>query len=226
MSPETKVAPLEEVLKSDWGGGKSPFGVSWGKLMMWLFILSDAFTFGGLLTVYGALRVSSPRWPETEKVFALHLFGGEQPLLLIAIMTFILVSSSGWMALAVHAAYNRDRTRTVRYLLLTCLFGLLFLGCQAYEWSKLLQEGLRPWAAPAEPPFYGIRNFGATFFTLTGFHGLHVLSGVIYLLVVAWRVARGVYDRLNSYEGVEIAGLYWHFVDLVWVFIFTFFYLF
>jgi cytochrome c oxidase subunit 3 len=226
MKPETQTAPLEEVLKSDWGGGKSPFAVSWGKLMMWIFILSDAFTFGGLLVGYGSLRISSERWPDPSQVFALHLFGRDMPLLLIAIMTFILVSSSGWMALAVHAAYERDRKRTVTYLLLTCLFGLLFLSCQAYEWSKLIMEGLRPWHAPEHPPFYGVRGFGASFFTLTGFHGLHVLSGVIYLLVIALRVAKGVYDRKGSYEAVEIAGLYWHFVDLVWVFIFTFFYLF
>lgn len=222
MHSETQAVPLEEVLKSDWGGGKSPFGVSWGKLMMWLFILSDAFTFGGLLAGYGALRVSSGRWPDTEHIF--ELFG--QPLLLIAIMTFILVSSSGWMALAVHAAYSRDRRRTVRYLLLTCLFGLLFLGCQAYEWTHLIHEGLRPWHAPDHAPFYGVRNFGACFFTLTGFHGAHVLSGVIYLSIIALRVAKGVYEQRGSYEAVEIAGLYWHFVDLVWVFIFTFFYLF
>lgn len=226
MQSEMKAVPLEEVLKSDWGGGKSPFGVSWGKLMMWLFILSDAFIFGGFLVAYGTLRVSSERWPETGKVFALNLFGHEVPLLLIAFMTFILVSSSGWMALAVNAAYNRDKKRTVTFLLLTCLFGLIFLGCQAYEWGKLIHEGLRPWFAPNHPPFEGVRNFGACFFMLTGFHGLHVLTGVIYLLTIALRVAKGIYDKRGSYEAVEIAGLYWHFVDLVWVFIFTFFYLF
>ncbi len=226
MQPEAKTVSLEEVMKSDWSGGKSPFGISWGKLMMWIFILSDLFTFGGLLTVYGALRVSSGRWVETEQVFALHLFGKDLPLLLIAIMTFVLISSSGWMALAVHSAQNHDRKRTVLYLSLTCLFGLIFLCCQAYEWTKLIKEGLRPWVAPDKPPFFGIRNFGACFFTLTGFHGLHVLSGIIYLLAIALRVAKGVYDRRGSYEAVEIAGLYWHFVDLVWVFIFTFFYLF
>ncbi len=226
MHSETRAVPLEEVLKSDWGGGKSPFAVSWGKLMMWLFILSDAFIFGGFLTGYGALRISSEKWPDPGKVFALHLFGYEIPLLLIAIMTFVLISSSGFMALAVNAAYNRDKKRTVIFLLLTCLFGLTFLGCQAYEWSKLILEGLRPWFAPNHPPFDGVRNFGACFFTLTGFHGMHVLTGVIYLSIIALRVAKGIYERRGSYEAVEIAGLYWHFVDLVWVFIFTFFYLF
>ncbi|MFA0757213.1 MAG: hypothetical protein YPKNTGVA_002746 [Candidatus Fervidibacter sp.] len=227
MHSETQAAPLEEVLKSDWGGGKSPFGVSWGKLMMWLFILSDAFTFGGLLAGYGALRVTVGKWPDTNEIFAISLGGTKVPLLLIAIMTFILVSSSGWMALAVNAAYQRDRRNTVKYLLLVILFGLTFLSCQAYEWSKLIfHEGVRPWRVPNHPPFNGIVQFGACFFTLTGFHGLHVLSGVIYLSVIAARVAKGVYDRRGSYEAVEIAGLYWHFVDLVWVFIFTFFYLF
>lgn len=226
MQSEPQTVLLEEVLKSDWGGGKSLFAVSWGKLMMWLFILSDAFIFGSFLVGYGTIRLGSEKWPETEKVFALHLFGNEVPLLLIAIMTFILSSSSGWMALAVNAAYNRDKSRTVLFLALTCLFGLIFVGCQAYEWGKLISEGLRHWFAPEHPPFYGVKNFGACFFTLTGFHGMHVLSGVVYLAVIALRVAKGIYDRKGSYEAVEIAGLYWHFVDLVWVFISTFFYLF
>jgi cytochrome c oxidase subunit 3 len=195
--------------------------------MMWLFILSDAFTFGGLLAGYGALRVTVGKWPDINEIFAISLGGTKVPLLLIAIMTFILVSSSGWMALAVNAAYQRDRRNTVKYLLLVILLGLTFLSCQAYEWSKLIfHEGVRPWRVPNHPPFNGIVQFGACFFTLTGFHGLHVLSGVIYLSVIAARVAKGVYDRRGSYEAVEIAGLYWHFVDLVWVFIFTFFYLF
>ncbi len=226
MHSEMQAAPLEEVLKSDWGGGKSPFGVSWGKLMMWLFILSDAFTFGGLLAGYGALRVTVGQWPDASEIFAVHIGGVKAPLLLIAIMTFILVSSSGWMALAVNAASQRDRQNTVKFLLLVILFGLAFLSFQAYEWSKLIHEGVRPWRVPNHPPFNGIDLFGACFFTLTGFHGLHVLSGVIYLSIIAARVAKGIYDRRGSYEAVEIAGLYWHFVDLVWVFIFTFFYLF
>ncbi len=211
----------EDVMRTAWGGGQSPFAVSWGKLMMWLFILSDAFTFGGLLAGYGALRVGSPTWPDASKVFALHVAGREFPLLLIAIMTFTLICSSGTMALAVHSGYHKERQKTVLYLVATILLGLTFLSCQAYEWTKLIREGVRLWHTPFGPP-----QFGACFFTITGFHGSHVLSGVIYLGVIASRVARGVYDRRGSYEGVEIAGLYWHFVDLVWVFIFTFFYLF
>ncbi|MCS7223795.1 MAG: cytochrome c oxidase subunit 3 [Armatimonadetes bacterium] len=211
----------EETLQAAWSGGRSPFAVSWGKLMMWLFILSDAFTFGGLLAGYGALRASSPTWPDASKVFALHIGGQDFPLLLIAIMTFILICSSGTMALAVHSGYSRDKKRTVLYLVATILLGLTFLGCQAYEWSKLIGEGYRLWHTPGGPP-----QFGACFFTITGFHGSHVLSGVIYLAVIAVRAGRGIYDQRGSYEGVENAGLYWHFVDLVWVFIFTFFYLF
>lgn len=211
----------EGILQREWDGGRSPFAVNWGKLMMWLFLLSDAFIFGGLLTVYGASRLANPNWPDTGHIFALHLFGREIPLLLIAFMTFVLISSSGTMAIAVYHAHHRHRQQTVQFLLWTIVGGLIFLGCQAYEWSHLILEGVRPWSNP-----WGAPQFGASFFTLTGFHGLHVLSGVIYLGAIAARVARGIYERRGSYEGVEIVGLYWHFVDLVWVFIFTFFYLF
>jgi cytochrome c oxidase subunit 3 len=222
MHGEVKPVPLEEVLKSDWSGGKSPFTVNWGKLMMWLFILSDAFTFGGLLAGYGALRVSSPRWPNPSQIFA--LFG--VPLLLIAIMTVLLICSSVAMALAVAAGYKAEKQRAVNYIALTMFCGLLFMLCQAYEWNNLIHEGLRPWSAPQHGHFLGVSQFGACFFLITGFHGTHVLSGIIYLGFIAARVAKGVYDKRGSYEGVEIAGLYWHFVDLVWVFVFTFFYLF
>ncbi|GBC92868.1 Cytochrome bo(3) ubiquinol oxidase subunit 3 [bacterium HR15] len=215
---QTQTQPMQE---SVWAGGRSPFGIRWGKLMMWVFLLSDAFTFGGFLVIYGSVRVITPDWPDPSRVFALHLFGKEIPLLLIAFMTFVLISSSGTMALAVHAGYEGDRSRCARFLMLTILGGLTFLGCQAYEWTKLITEGVRPWGNP-----WGAPQFGAFFFTLTGFHGLHVLSGVIYLSAITRRVLKGVYARRGSYEGVEIAGLYWHFVDLVWVFIFTFFYLF
>jgi cytochrome c oxidase subunit 3 len=211
-----------EILSGDWSGGRSPFGVSWQKLMMWTFVLSDAFIFGSFLVSYGTTRATLPNWPNAAEIFALHIGGREIPLLLIAIMTFILVSSSGTMALAVHAAYERNRRRAAVFLTLTMLLGLTFVGCQAYEWTHLIRDlGVRPWGNP-----FGAPQFGAYFFTLTGFHGLHVLSGVILLGFVARRVLQGAYDRKGSYEMVEVAGLYWHFVDLVWVFIFTFFYLF
>jgi cytochrome c oxidase subunit 3 len=219
MSAHVQVAES----RSPWVGGISPFGVSWQKLMMWIFILSDAFIFGSFLVSYATSRASVGTWVDTGKVFALHIGGTEVPLLLIAIMTFILVSSSGTMALAVANAYERNKRATVRYLTLTMLLGLTFVGCQAYEWTHLIVDyGVRPWWNPFGPP-----QFGAYFFTLTGFHGLHVLSGVIYLGIIARQVAKGVYDRRGSYANPwRVAGLYWHFVDLIWVFIFTMFYLF
>ena len=209
MSAHVQVAES----RSPWAGGISPFGVSWQKLMMWIFILSDAFIFGSFLVSYATSRASVGTWVDTGKVFALHIGGTEVPLLLIAIMTFILVSSSGTMALAVANAYERNKRATVRYLTLTMLLGLTFVGCQAYEWTHLIVDyGVRPWWNPFGPP-----QFGAYFFTLTGFHGLHVLSGVIYLGIIARLVARGVYDRRGSYEAVEVAGLYWHFLTVVWI---------
>jgi cytochrome c oxidase subunit 3 len=159
-------------------------------------------------------------WPVPSEVFSLMAFGVNVPLLLIAIMTFILISSSGTMAMAVNFAYRRDRKKTVLLMLATAAFGASFVGMQAFEWSKLIEEGVRPWGNP-----WGAPQFGSAFFMITGFHGLHVSIGVIYLLVVANRVRNGFYERRGNYDMVEIAGLYWHFVDLVWVFIFAFFYL-
>jgi cytochrome c oxidase subunit 3 len=148
--------------------------------------------------------------------------GGEHiPLLLIAIMTMVLITSSGTMAMAVNFGYRRNRAYTTALMLITAAFGAIFVAMQAFEWTKLIvEEGVRPWSNPM-----GAAQFGSSFFMITGFHGLHVSAGVIYLTVVALRVWRGFYDRKGTYETVEIAGLYWHFVDLVWVFIFAFFYL-
>ena len=142
------------------------------------------------------------------------------PLVLIAMMTFILITSSGTMALAVNMAYRKDKQKAALLLTATALLGASFVGMQAFEWSKLIAEGVRPWGNPM-----GSNHFGAAFFMITGFHGLHVSIGVIYLLWVTQRVLRGYYDKRGNYEIVEIVGLYWHFVDLVWVFIFAFFYL-
>jgi cytochrome c oxidase subunit 3 len=135
-------------------------------------------------------------------------------------MTFVLISSSGTMAMAVNYGYRRERGKTGALILATALCGVAFVGMQVFEWSKLIEEGVRPWGNPM-----GAAQFGASFFMITGFHGLHVSIGVIYLCVIAWKVLRGVYQRSGNYQNVEIAGLYWHFVDLVWVFIFAFFYL-
>ena len=211
-------------LVSDWSGDQQTFQVAWGKAMMWIFLLSDTFIFGSFLTGYMTVRTSTTvPWPNPSEVFSLDIGGKPVPLLLIAIMTFILISSSGTMAMAVNCAYRRDKVNAARLMFATAAFGATFVGMQAFEWSKLiLEEGVRPWGNPM-----GAAQFGSTFFMITGFHGLHVSAGVIYLCVVAIRLLTGFYDKHKggNYQIVEIAGLYWHFVDLVWVFIFALFYL-
>jgi len=204
--------------------------VPWGKPMMWIFLLSDTFIFGSFLISYMTVRASTTApWPNPSEVFSLTLFGKSVPLLLIAIMTFILISSSGTMALAVNYGYRRDRKTTFWLLLATAFLGATFVGMQALEWTKLILEGVRPWGNP-----WGAAQFGSAFFMITGFHGTHVTIGVIFLAIVATKVRRGDLDRQRQgfltkrkggYEIVEIMGLYWHFVDLVWVFSFAFFYL-
>ena len=209
-------------LARDWTSDKQTFHVPWGKAMMWIFLLSDTFIFTLFLTSYMNVRISTRvPWPNPSEVFALS-FGGEPiPLILIAIMTFVLITSSGTMALAVNYGYRQDRVKTAALMLVTAAFGATFVGMQAFEWTKLIvDEGIRPWGNPL-----GAAQFGSTFFMITGFHGLHVSIGVIYLAVVALKVLKGDYERSGNYEIVEITGLYWHFVDLVWVFIFAFFYL-
>ncbi len=204
----------------DWAADKQTFDMPWGKLMMWIFLLSDTFIFSIFLTGYMNVRLSATdAWPNASEVFALEIGGVYMPLLLIAIMTFVLITSSGTMAMAVNHAYRGDRRRTAILMLLTALLGASFVGMQAFEWTKLIHEGVRPWANPM-----GAAQFGSAFFMITGFHGLHVTAGVIYLAVVARKVRRGDYEQ-KGYAIVEITGLYWHFVDLVWVFIFAFFYL-
>ncbi|MBC2665464.1 cytochrome c oxidase subunit 3 [Novosphingobium flavum] len=208
---------------ADWSNDQEVFRQThWGKVMMWIFLLSDTFVFSCFLTAYMTMRASATLpWPDTAEVFALTIGGHPIPLILIAIMTFVLISSSGTMAMAVNFGYRRDRRKTAALMLATALFGATFVGMQAFEWTKLIfEEGVRPWSNPMGAP-----QFGASFFMITGFHGLHVTCGVILLLIVASKVLRGHYDRTGDYSAVEIAGLYWHFVDLVWVFIFAFFYL-
>ena len=202
------VTPGLPGVATDFASDKQAFVVPWGKAMMWIFLLSDTFIFSCFLTGYMTVRISSTiAWPN--------------PSLVIAIMTFILISSSGTMAMAVNMGYRRRRGKTAALMLITAGFGATFVGMQAFEWTKLIvDEGVRPWSNPM-----GAEQFGASFFMITGFHGLHVSAGVIYLVIVALKVWRGDYDRKDNYEIVEIAGLYWHFVDLVWVFIFAFFYL-
>lgn len=207
---------------ADWSADKQAFPVPWGKAMMWIFLLSDTFIFSCFLISYMNVRISTTdQWPNPSQVFSLTVFGTPVPLFLIAIMTMILITSSGTMAMAVNFGYRRDKKKTAFLMFATALLGLSFVGMQAFEWSKLiLDEGVRPWGNPM-----GAAQFGSAFFMITGFHGLHVSCGVIYLSVVATRVLNGFYERKGTYETVEVAGLYWHFVDLVWVFIFAFFYL-
>ncbi len=216
----------------DWSSDQRAFkNVSWGKAMIWIFLLSDTFIFSCFLLSYMTVRISTTvPWPDPSEIFALS-FGGEKiPLILIAIMTFILISSSGTMAMAVNFGYRRERVKSAVLMLVTAAFGAMFVGMQVFEWTKLIvEEGVRPWGNP-----FGAAQFGSSFFMITGFHGFHVSVGVLFLILVARKVWRGDFDRntrgfftsrKGNYEIVEIMGLYWHFVDLVWVFIFAVFYL-
>lgn len=209
-------------LVNDWADDVAVFrGVPWGKAMMWIFLLSDTFIFTCFLTSYMTVRMTTAEpWPNPSEVFALEAFGVPVPLLLIAIMTFILITSSGTMAMAVNMGYRRKRGPAALLMVVTAILGASFVGMQAFEWTKLIvDEGVRPWENPMGAP-----QFGSVFFMITGFHGLHVSAGVVYLAIVAYRVWRGRYEE-KGYDIIEITGLYWHFVDLVWVFIFAFFYL-
>lgn len=274
----------------DWDGAKQPFKASYGKLMMWYFLVSDAFTFAGFLIAYGALRFSMPTWPVPDFVFSTlpetlfsWLPGGahHKPLIFVTIMTFILLASSYTMVRAVQEGHQENKRGIVKWMILTIIGGALFLGCQAWEWSNLIgTEHMtiydNPFGTHTEEGVYlegdghginegdtfkpgdsylihasngefdplkfkvtagenagqvmeqalGPKAFGALFFFITGFHGFHVFSGVLFLIIIAVNVATGLYaKRRNGYEMVEKIGLYWHFVDLVWVFVFLLFYL-
>lgn len=325
----TKVIP-KEVL---WGGGRSPFSVSYGKMMMWYFLVSDALTFSGLLTAYGFVRHGSEdAWPIGEQVFqALPGLEGHYPLIYVALMTFILIVSSVTMVLAVEAGHRLDKKGVIKWLGFTIIGGFIFVGSQAWEWSHFIhgsggafhinqemtvagtnynsgeantvtltegdrvfmdhhfgdlmeryQEGdnavqmsataesvtlldvahpdhavtlnvltlnkyvenkttvtgaemMKLWNAQTDQFVFGAnlevteyaeqQGYGGFFFFITGFHGFHVFSGVVINIIIWLLVIRGVYDKRGHYEMVEKIGLYWHFVDLVWVFVFTFFYL-
>jgi cytochrome c oxidase subunit 3 len=216
---------------ADWSSDQRAFkSATWGKAMIWIFLLSDTFIFSCFLLSYMTVRMSTTApWPNPSEVFALTIAGRKIPLILIATMTFILISSSGTMAMAVNFGYRRDRVKCAVLMLATAAFGASFVGMQAFEWTKLIMEGVRPWGNP-----WGAAQFGSCFFLITGFHGTHVTIGVIFLLIIARKVWRGDFDsgrrgfftsRKGRYEIVETMGLYWHFVDLVWVFIFALFYL-
>lgn len=277
-SDQTLQAQQGHENESVWMGAKEPFKASYGKLMMWYFLLSDAFTFAGFLIAYGTLRFSSPTWPVPDFVFS-SLPGGihHKPLIFVTFMTFVLIVSSVTMVRAVQEGHRYNKKGVVFWMLMTIFGGLCFLGCQAWEWTTLMGgENMSIHTNPfgthteagvylegdghdikAGDPFhphqtylihqhngewaplkyktesglikeqqFGPKAFGALFFFITGFHGFHVLSGVVFLLIIMINVASGVYvQRRNHYEMVEKIGLYWHFVDLVWVFVFLVFYL-
>ena len=276
-----------------WGGGRSPFNASYGKVMMWYFLMSDAFTFGAFLISYGTIRFSVNHWADPNQVFNSFPGFGHQnlPLAFVSLMTFILIFSSVTMVLAVHEGHKMNRKGVEKYMILTILGGLAFLGCQAWEWTHLLTgehiamlgDGtlsvvpttvkMNPWGAhvaheqiatalqatPHEKlveiagtlqhganlaakssselitmiwsssdlhvKHTGPIAFGGYFFGITGFHGFHVFSGVVINVVMWIKTRLGHFDQRGHYEMIEKAGLYWHFVDLVWVFVFLCFYL-
>jgi len=201
------MATTHPQIMTRWDGGVCPYDAGWRKVMMWWFIVTDGLLFAGFLASYGYARLMAARWPDLASVFSLPY---------IAAMTFVLISSSATMAGAVAEARANRWPSTVRFVLLTVAGGLVFLGMQAYEWTHLIGDGARLTTNP-----WGDAAFGAYFFLLTGFHGAHVFTGVTILATTAARASR----RRSTPGGVEMAGLYWHFVDLVWVFIFTLFYL-
>ncbi len=279
---ETLTHNHDEVDEKLWDGGAQPFKVSYGKLMMWYFLLSDAFTFAGFLIAYGTLRVSMPTWPVPDHVFSAFPGGlHHKPLYFVTLMTFILLFSSFTMVRAVQEGHRENKNGVVFWMILTIIGGLGFVGSQAWEWSTMIVEehvGLttNPFSAHTEAGIYlegdghdikegdtfvpgspylihnhgggfhhlkykvtegadsglvkqqafGPKQFGALFFFITGFHGFHVISGILFLIIICVNSATGLYvARKNGYEMVEKIGLYWHFVDLVWVFVFLVFYL-
>ncbi|MCX6188289.1 MAG: cytochrome c oxidase subunit 3 [Bacteroidetes bacterium] len=243
-----------------WGGGRSPFNVEYGKLMMWIFLLSDAFTFSALLIAYGSTRSSfpaaehhasipfgskievedlhqyftpstpgaelapgvQPHWPSPDLVFNHFPFlhGHHLPLLFVSLMTFILIFSSVTMVLAVEAGHRNEKKEVAKYMYWTIAGGIAFLSCQAWEWTQFISAGANLKSNP-----FGPVAFADLFFIVTGFHGFHVLSGVVLNIVITSNVLKGTYEKRGHYDMVEKVGLYWHFVDLVWVFVFTFYYL-
>ena len=314
--------------KDLWGGGNRPFKASYGKLMMWFFIVSDALTFTGFLVSYGFSRFKNINsWPIADEVFTHFPFlhGVDAPMYYVALMTFVLIFSSVTMVLAVDAGHHMQKAKVTFYMLLTIIGGAIFVGSQAWEWKNFIKgeygaletkggqilqfvnaetgkrAAIQEFAVGIETDRtthqssngiwyenetalptvslagvkegfvantdlvirtqqldekgqktvltreesllkieesmyvveganlirneYGNRLFADFFFFITGFHGFHVLSGVVINIIIFFNVILGTYERRGHYEMVEKVGLYWHFVDLVWVFVFTFFYL-
>ena len=235
--------------KGAWDGGRSPFNLSYGKIFMWFFLVSDALTFGGLLISYGFIRHKyADVWPKAEHVFTHFPFVEQHiPLAYVGLMTFILIMSSVTMVLAVEAGHRMDKKGVILWMFWTIIGGAAFVGSQAWEWyhfitgtdtgalrnvwDQSVNNGAGGYVkqiwhgANMTVNEYGVPQFANYFFFITGFHGTHVFSGVMLNLVIFLNVIKGTYEKRGHYEMVEKVGLYWHFVDLVWVFVFTFFYL-
>lgn len=233
------LSKLDQVKTTPWAGGHSPWNVEYGKLMMWFFLLSDAFTFSSLLVYYGAQRFTKFTWPSPDKVFQSipGIMDEGAPLVFVGIMTFILIMSSVTMVLAVEAGHRRAKKQVIWWMVATIVGGFMFLGCQAIEWTHLHHDGFWWGSIPAEDHLKHFFNdpaqvsavaaqqFANLFFTITGFHGFHVFSGVVINIIILIMTINGTFEKRGHYLMVEKVGLYWHFVDLVWVFVFTFFYL-
>lgn len=199
---------VDAVAGPAWDGGVAPFATNTKKLGMWLFLLSDSLTFSTAILAYAYVRLSSANWPRPFEIY---------PAIANAtFLTFILLSSSLTMVMAVAAAHRNEIKKAVIYVLLTAVGGIAFVALHLMEWFRLFAEGVTPWSNNWGDPL-----FGGTFFGLTGLHMLHVSIGVIYLCIIALGFGR----RKFNADHVEVSGLYWHFVDLVWMFIFPMVYL-
>jgi len=200
---------LDAPAASAWGGGASPFAMGSKKLGMWLFIVSDSLTFSVLLFTYSYLRLANRDWPRP--------FPFSPSIIFSTIMTVVLLASSLTMVFGVAAAARGNRSATVKWILATMAGGATFIGLHLTEWFHLIGEGMRPWGNE----WHGSPLFGAVFFGVTGLHMTHVAIGVLYLGTISFGFGRGKW----SAEDVEVSGLYWHFVDLVWMFVFPLVYL-
>ncbi|MEJ6694537.1 MAG: cytochrome c oxidase subunit 3 [Chitinophagales bacterium] len=215
----------------EWESLKGPFNASYGKVMMWYFLISDTFVFGAFLVAYAAARTSNAEsWPMASEVFSTvpGLSGNHYPLVFVSFMTFVLIISSVTMVRAVQEGFMGNRNGVIKYLIPTIAMGLLFLGCQYLEWSHLIHEGMTMWYTPFSALGHGHegpQQFGMFFFTITGFHGMHVVTGVLLNIWLLVETAKGRFDKLGNYGMVEKVGLFWHFVDLVWVYVFLGYYL-
>jgi cytochrome c oxidase subunit 3 len=204
MSTHVSAAPV-----GAWEGGGSPYATNSKKFGMWLFIISDALTFSALLFAYTYSRVANPEWPKPFEFFPSIIFS--------SVMTFCLLSSSLTMVMAVHQMNKGNRKAAALWILGTMAGGATFVVLHGMEWMRLIEhEHVTAWSNP-----WGVPLFGATFFGITGLHMTHVIIGVIYLGIICQAVVRGKFKA----EDVEVAGLYWHFVDLVWMFVFPLVYL-